>query len=270
MSQELDYEVVQPEGEHRCTVIYLYGRDSRACSQYAEAEGEFPWQAGSSRAPNLRTVLVDIQQLDFQRVESKTSWAALGVRSNRAGDPQALEATRQWIADLVQEEVQLLGKGQNVFLGGFMQGCTLALDMYLREARRLQLGGFVGSVGFMPTDKLGFEGASKVWLQCTTDDHEYAPWRTVVKPSLARATTILPGLLVREVSGLSGHALLRWEAQLLSKFLHEHVPLAYAAPRAHSKQARQNRPSMEGSFARGRSSESARSNESNEIWVVSV
>jgi len=244
--QDPDYDVIQPEGRHECTVIYLYGGDSRTCAQYTEEDRSFPWQSGTGRAPSLRTVLVDIQQLDFQRMESRRSWG-VGSRSNRAGDPQALEATRQWIGQIVQDEVELLGNARHVFLGGIMQGCTLALDIYLREARRLRLGGFVGSVGFIPNDRMGFEGASKalevlagdseqshrpVWLQCTTDDNQYAPWRSVVKPSLARATSLLPGLLVREVAGL-GNGLLGWEAQILSKFLHEHAPYAYnAAPKA--------------------------------------
>eukprot|EP00434_Breviolum_minutum_P033419 symbB.v1.2.029571.t1/scaffold3255.1/size60169/1 len=76
--------------------------------------------------------------------------------SNRVGDLTSLQKTRQRLEKILQEEAARVGEDK-VFLGGLSQGCTAALDIYVTTS--LQLGGFVGSVGFVPSDDMGFVGA---------------------------------------------------------------------------------------------------------------
>ncbi|CAL1130369.1 unnamed protein product [Cladocopium goreaui] len=83
--------------------------------------------------------------------------------SNRVGDPSSLEQTRQRLEKILREEVALLGgRSELVFLGGLSQGCTAALDIYLQLASKLRLGGFVGSVGFLPRDAMGFGNDERI------------------------------------------------------------------------------------------------------------
>eukprot|EP00913_Durusdinium_trenchii_P011490 g10788.t1 len=175
------------------------------------------------RWPGLRTVLPDAKVMRQPWGDLEPSWHAYVRRSsNKVGDFSTLNQTRDRLAHIVYSEVERLhGEGHRVFLGGASQGCTVALDTYLLQARKLLLGGFVGSVGFLPTDRQGFRGATRaleklinshsqrhrpLWLQCATDDDELVPWRTDVKPSLHAATGRLPGLHVKEVTG-RGHIL---------------------------------------------------------------
>lgn len=72
----------------------------------------------------------------------------------------------------MREEAAVLG-AEKVFLGGLSQGCTAALDLYLRLAP-LHLGGFVGSVGFLPSEAMGFKGADEALERLLGD--EAGPW----------------------------------------------------------------------------------------------
>jgi len=234
-------EVVDPLPGHKqeCTLIYLHGCSCNA-AQYLEDGWELPW-TGKERWPGLRTVLPDAKVMRQPWGDEEPSWHGYVRRSsNKVGNFSTLEQTRDRLAHLVYSEVERLhGQGHRVFLGGASQGCTVALDTYLLQARKLLLGGFVGSVGFMPTDRQGFRGASQalekiinshqqrhrpIWLQCATDDDELVPWRSDVKPSLHRAIGRLPGLHVKEVEG-RGHILDEWEGEFVRKFLEEHGKL---------------------------------------------
>jgi len=158
---------------------------------------------------------------------------------NDVGDPDSLEETRERIGRLVCEEVARLGgAGRRVFLGGASQGCTVALDIYLREASTLRLGGFVGSIGFIPSDADGFSGATEaltklledssqasrpVWIQCATDDRSEVPWHRVVKPSFKRVEGGgLPFFLAREVAG-RGHHIDDWEGHIVNDYFRKHL-----------------------------------------------
>eukprot|EP00434_Breviolum_minutum_P020319 symbB.v1.2.017921.t1/scaffold1409.1/size120616/6 len=232
-------EVVPPvKGhKHECTLIYLHGCSCNA-GQYLEDGWELPW-TGKERWPGLRTVLPDAKVMRQPWGDEEPSWHAYVKRSsNKVGNFSTLEETRDRLAHVVYAEVERLhGQGHRVFLGGASQGCTVALDTYLLQARKLLLGGFVGSVGFIPTDRQGFRGASNaleklinshqqrhrpIWLQCATDDHELVPWRSDVKPSLHRAVGRLPGLHVKEVEG-RGHILDEWEGEFVRQFLEKHA-----------------------------------------------
>ncbi|CAK9070775.1 unnamed protein product [Durusdinium trenchii] len=225
-------EVVPPKAghKHECTLIYLHGCSCNA-AQYLEDGWELPW-TGQDRWPGLRTVLPDAKVMRQPWGDLEPSWHAY------VGDFSTLNQTRDRLAHIVYSEVERLhGEGHRVFLGGASQGCTVALDTYLLQARKLLLGGFVGSVGFLPTDRQGFRGATRaleklinshsqrhrpLWLQCATDDDELVPWRTDVKPSLHAATGRLPGLHVKEVTG-RGHILDEWEGEFVRKFLEAHA-----------------------------------------------
>ncbi|CAJ1452805.1 unnamed protein product, partial [Effrenium voratum] len=231
-------EVVPPKKghKHEATLIYLHGCSCSA-SQYLEDGWELPW-VGKDRCPNLRTVLPDAKVTRQPWGEEEPSWHAyVKQSSNKVGDYHTLRETRDRLAHIVYSEVDRLhGQGHRVFLGGASQGCTVALDTYLLQARKLLLGGFVGSVGFMPNDHQGFHGATRalekliadpeqrqrpIWLQCATDDSEMVPWRSAVKPSLLRAENRLPGLYVKEVRG-RGHILDEWEGEFVRDFLERH------------------------------------------------
>jgi len=230
----------QPGNNHECTLIYLHGCSCSA-SEYLDDGYCLAWLPGGDRAPGLRAVLPNANFLDQPWGERLRSWHGYcHSRSNRVGDLDSLEATRRRISRIAFAEVaRFHGEGHRVFLGGASQGCTVALDVYFREACRLRLGGFVGSVGFIPNDHQGFPGASRalerlildkeqaqrpVWLQCATDDNFHVPWRSVVTPSLRRARR-LPGLQVREVSG-RGHILDEWEGHIINDFLKKYAPFA--------------------------------------------
>lgn len=161
---------------------------------------------------------------------------------NHCGNISALEKTRKTLRHILEREIALLeGASERVFLGGSSQGCTTALDVYLREASRLQLGGFVGSVGFIPRDSLGFTGANAalegllkdakqaerpVWMQCATDDRRDVPWRNLVSPLLPLVEGKMPGFTVRLVEG-RGHGIQEWEAHIINDFLKRYMHDAY-------------------------------------------
>ena len=76
-------------------------------------------------------------------------------RKCEVGEASSLRRSRLRLESLVREEVSRLKDGRRCYLGGASQGCTMALDIYLRLANELKLGGFVGSVGFLPTESKG-------------------------------------------------------------------------------------------------------------------
>jgi len=239
----LNFGVSPQEGNpHVCTLIYLHGFCA-AATEYLDGDSElrYPWRLGEDYAPGLRVVLPNAPRLLQPWGESRTAWYKYASkRSNSIGDATSLVRTRQRLLELLEFEIEHLGDARRVFLGGFSQGCTTALDLYLREASRLGLGGFVGSVGFLPRDTMGFYGANTalealladdvqackpVWLQCATDDDCDVPWRTAWR-SLHDARGNLPGLVLRKVCG-RGHHIDDWEADLINEFLHKHASDAY-------------------------------------------
>lgn len=236
--------IVQPKPGHlhTCTLIYLHGF-ARNGEDYLCEDTCYPWIPGGDCAPGLRVVLPTGERMAQPWGVVEPSWYAYERPDrNSVGDPVTLFTTRARLASILHDEVARLGgEGRRVFLGGLSQGCTMALDLYVREATNLRLGGFCGSVGFLPTDSHGFGGAAKamerliadkeqsarpVWLQCATDDWREVPWRSLVQPSLRRAEGRLPGLLVRTVWG-RGHAIEEWEAHILNDFVKQFAGDAY-------------------------------------------
>jgi len=227
---------------HVCTLIYLHGFCGHA-KEYLDGDTDWclPWRLGHDYAPGLRVVLPTAPQLRQPWGEVRSSWYTYASRKrNGIGNTDSLAITRDRLVQLLQVEVERLGDPSRVFLGGLSQGCTVALDVYLREAPRLGLGGFVGSVGFLPSDGLGFPGADDalrglladgrqasrpVWLLCATDDCSDVPW-SLVRRSLRQVKGNLPGLVIREVRG-RGHHVDEWEVDLLNEFLREHAKGAY-------------------------------------------
>lgn len=207
-----------------------------------DSELSVPWRLGNYYAPGLRTVLPDAPYLQQPWDESTMSWYVYASsESNDVGDTVALEAVRAALDDVIHSEIeQLEGDANCLFLGGCSQGCTMALDTYLRHATRLNLGGFVGSTGFWPRDEYGFCGADPateklaraelqsqrpIWLQCAPEDDEAVPW-TLVESSLQGLQSKLPGLVVNKLDGFD-HAIGEYEATILNDFLWEHGNDAY-------------------------------------------
>jgi len=238
-------EVVEARNgcQHTCTIIYLHAFASKP-SEYLMRGQCLPWLRGGDRASRLRAVLPAADRLRQPWGLLATSWYSyITPRHNHVGDLKALAVTRRRLEQIIRSEIaRLHGDGHRVFLGGLSQGCAVALDTYVRLAPKYKLGGFVGSVGFFPSDKMGFKGSSKalealiaskeqacrpVWLQCAVDDHWTVPWRTLVAPSLSRAKQGLPGLCLRNVSGRE-HAIDDWEVHFLNDFMRKHANFAYA------------------------------------------
>jgi len=227
---------------HRCTLIYLHGFRGDG-SGYLDSENElsFPWRLGEDYAPGLRTLLPSAPLLVQPWGETEHAWYAYDNEvDNVVGDPSTLAATRGWLSELLRAEVARIGDGSRVFLGGVSQGCSAALDTYIREASALGLGGFVGSIGVFPDESLGFDGAGEaitslsadrcqarrpIWLQCATDDYETVPW-DLVRRTLHAAVRRVPGLEVRRVCG-RGHDVWDWEIRMLNKFLRKFASSAY-------------------------------------------
>jgi len=197
-----------------------------------------PW-AGSNRDPGLRVVLPTAPLLQLSWGPVETSWHDYAsADSNDVGDMGTVLDTRERVANILRDEIERLGgRSDRVFLGGLSQGCTAALDVYLVEGVQLGLGGFVGSVGFWPSDKQGFMGADEathrlladpqqrqrpVWLQSALDD-QWVPWNNLVVPSLKTVQGIgaLASLRVKTVRG-RGHVIDQWEGDWLQDFFRTH------------------------------------------------
>eukprot|EP00931_Biecheleriopsis_adriatica_P001924 TRINITY_DN102476_c0_g1_i1.p1 TRINITY_DN102476_c0_g1~~TRINITY_DN102476_c0_g1_i1.p1 ORF type:complete len:347 (-),score=59.12 TRINITY_DN102476_c0_g1_i1:51-1091(-) len=245
-------EDCQEDHAHACTLVYLHafgrcGKEYRQPLLDRLSPGfSCPWASprAGDRAPGLRVVLPTARLLRQPWGPVETSWHAYtSPDSNDVGDRVTLLDTRKRLAALLRDEISLLGgRADRVFLGGLSQGCTAALDVYLCEGAQLGLGGFVGSVGFWPSDGLGFAGANEamkrlkadreqswkpVWLQSALDD-QWVPWQELVRPSLeaARGGMNLPGLEVKTVSG-RGHVIDQWEGDWLHAFVSAHAPEAF-------------------------------------------
>ncbi|CAE8642619.1 unnamed protein product, partial [Polarella glacialis] len=207
---------------HNCTLIYLHGFGQRG-QRYCNPGLKLPWVKGESGTPcasvsGLRVVLPTSSRLAQPWGELKPSWYVYADKtSNSAGEPtDALGATRSRILCILKEEIaRLKGASHRVFLGGYSQGCGVALDTYLREGRQLGLGGFVGAGGWVPCDKDGFTGIDSaiarliadpvqrlrpLWLMLPTDDAKFVTWQ-FASASLRRLSGKLPGLGLRKVSG---------------------------------------------------------------------
>ncbi|CAK0894488.1 unnamed protein product, partial [Prorocentrum cordatum] len=201
-----------------------------------------PWVRDENCAAGLRVVLPTAKKMRLCWGPLETSWHDYAsADNNNVGDLASLAETRERLASILRDEVARLGgDARRVFLGGLSQGCTAALDVYLREGPTLGLGGFVGSVGFLPSDADGFEGADEalerfladaeqsrrpLWLQSAEDD-QWVPWEGLVEPSLRRLRGRAPGLRHRTVRG-RGHVIEEWEGDLLNEFVREHAGEAF-------------------------------------------
>ena len=87
----------------------------------------------------------DMISLNFKE-ESKKS---LKQRYNNFNQTQIKESVKL-ISELIDAEVKILGLGEKVFLGGFSQGCAIALATFLLSP--YQLGGIVGLSGSQCAD----------------------------------------------------------------------------------------------------------------------
>ncbi|CAE7030649.1 unnamed protein product [Symbiodinium natans] len=245
---ELDGHIVSPVAgsPHRYTLIYLHGLGGSGGSYVsADSELELPWRLGDSYAPGLRAVLPSAPHLMQPWGEELASWYVYkALTSNEVADPDSLRFVRQALDEVVLSEIgRLDGDGRRVFLGGISQGCNMALDAYLRLASTLHIGGFVGSVGFLPSDQQGFPGSDEalrtlledsrqvlqpVWLQTAPEDTEEVPF-DLVQSSLQRALSRpdgWPGLQLKEVEGV-GHDIGQFEAIILNEFLRLHASDTY-------------------------------------------
>lgn len=234
---------VGPHGaRHACTIVYLHGFAGQGRDYLGQGQ-RLPWLFGARHAPGLRAVLPTGQRRRQPWGVCENTWYAYkSPHSNQVGDPETLRSTRRLLRQLVEAEVlRLGGAAERVFLGGLSQGCAVALDTYVRLAPKFGLGGFVGSVGFLPQDSLGFAGTTKafetlitdekqarrpVWIQCATDDDYEVPWKSLAERPLRRAQERLPGLSLRTVCG-RGHSIDDWEEDFLNEFIEAHAADAY-------------------------------------------
>ncbi|CAK9086661.1 Acyl-protein thioesterase 1, partial [Durusdinium trenchii] len=158
---ELDGHAVSPQSgnPHRYTLIYLHGLGGCG-ADYLHADSElcWPWRLGPSYAPGLRAVFPSAPLQQQPWGETLPSWYQYqGIASNELAMPEQLAAVQEALDEVIRQEIERLEAPGCVFLGGVSQGCNVALDAYLRH----DLGGFAGSVGFLPGDSWGFEGADR-------------------------------------------------------------------------------------------------------------
>lgn len=238
--------------KHTCTLIYLHAF-GRCGKEYVQplldslSPGfSTPWanQKADEHAAGLRVVLPTARLIRQPWGPVETSWHGYAnADSNMVGSHDSLLDTRNRVASLLQREIDLIGgRPERVFLGGLSQGCTSALDVYLSKGIELGIGGFVGSVGFWPSDESGFPATDAatqalladpsqrerpVWLQSALDD-QWVPWDDLVLPSVQplQRKAGLPGLNVKTVSG-RGHVIDQWEGDWLHEFLQAHAREAY-------------------------------------------
>ncbi|CAE7368511.1 unnamed protein product [Symbiodinium microadriaticum] len=242
---ELDGHIVSPVtgSPHRYTLIYLHGLGGAGGSYVsADSELELPWRLGDSYAPGLRAVLPSAPSMAQPWGEELASWYVYrALTSNEVADAESLASVRRALDEVIRNEVRhLAGDGRRVFLGGISQGCNMALDAYLRLASTLNLGGFVGSVGFLPSDRQGFPGSDRalrtlledsrqvlqpVWLQSAPGDADEVPY-DLVQSSLLRARSGWAGLQLQKIEGV-GHDIGQFEASILNEFLRQHASDAY-------------------------------------------
>eukprot|EP00439_Symbiodinium_sp_Y106_P080098 s234_g18.t2 len=242
---ELDGHMVSPltGSPHRYTLIYLHGLGGTGGSYVsADSELELPWRLGESYAPGLRAVLPSAPNMEQPWGEELASWYVYrALTSNEVADAESLASVRRALDEVIRNEVRRLdGDGRRVFLGGISQGCNIALDAYLRLASTLNLGGFVGSVGFLPSDRQGFPGSDMalrtlledsrqalqpVWLQSAPGDMDEVPY-DLVQSSLLRARSGWAGLHLQNIEGV-GHDIGQFEASFLNEFLRQHASDAY-------------------------------------------
>jgi len=210
---------------HGRTLIYLHAFGCcgkmyvQPLLQKMSAGLSLPWAGNGCIDPALRVVLPTARLLQLPWGPVEPSWYGYAsAESNSVGDASSVLATRKRLAGILRSEIARLGgRADCVFLGGLSQGCTAALDAYLLEGAALGLGGFVGSVGFWPSDAQGFPGADEatrrliadtdqggrpIWLQSALDD-EWVSWVDVVQPSLrvVRGNAGLPQLRIKTVAG---------------------------------------------------------------------
>jgi phospholipase/carboxylesterase len=70
------------------------------------------------------------------------------------------------VIKLIQDEIELLGDSKRIFLGGFSQGCSLALATYILY-NQAPLGGILGCSGLFCTDV--------DWAKIDTKEKEKVP-----------------------------------------------------------------------------------------------
>lgn len=144
----------EPTSSHKCTIIFLHGRDSTAQEFAAEF---FESQASDSRTfqeclPGARWVFPTADMIASKRFGMNLSqWYDMQSTEdpqNTTGHEQQLDASARRICQIIQTEAARVGGHQRVFVGGISQGSTTALRALFLEGECL--GGFVGLSSWLP------------------------------------------------------------------------------------------------------------------------
>lgn len=144
--------IVAPTRLHDLTIIFLHGRGFNAFNFHKDMIHLkiAPEKSLASEFPNARFVFPNApimrafkyrKSLMPQWYEGSGDWEteSLGHMKESIG----------FIHALIRSEVELVGDAKNIVLGGFSQGCAMALMSFLLWDGP-SLGAFVGLCGFMP------------------------------------------------------------------------------------------------------------------------
>lgn len=214
---EEDAAISPPKATH--SLIYLHGFRGRGL-KYVNASFLPTWQ----RFPTLRVVLPTARSLLMHWGERCNAWYAYKDRvgTHTVGDAASLSATRKRLQKLIEAEVRRVGDASRVFIGGCSQGCGIAFDALVHS--EFSLGGFVGVVGWAPSDSDGFEGIDAavtsatlppLWFMNAIDDTMME--LPFVEKSLARLKG-RSGINIKRLSDC-GHSVGKNEATFLEHFL---------------------------------------------------
>lgn len=144
--------VVAPTQPHDFTIIFLHGRGFNASNFHKEMI-HFPIASEkslSSLFPNAKFVFPNApvmrafkyrKSLMPQWYEGSGDWETESLGN--------MKGSIEFIHALIHSELELVGDAKKIVLGGFSQGCAMAL-MSLLLWDGPSLGAFVGLCGFMP------------------------------------------------------------------------------------------------------------------------
>jgi len=146
--QSLKYLVVKPKNAHTSTVIFLHGLGDTGAGWEPVAV------ALSKRFPNTKWILPHARLIPVSiNMQMKMSaWFDLtGLDEHVEEDEKGMLSSAHAINELITTEVDSGIPADKIVLGGFSQGCTMAILTGLTTERKL--AGIVGLSGWLPLRK---------------------------------------------------------------------------------------------------------------------
>jgi predicted esterase len=137
--------------EHKWTLIALHGTNCEAFKNFF-LKGPFPVKPFT--VPEGCRIVIPKSPWYKRKVNTIHSWFDI-TKDYHGCEPEDLVEPTKYISKLLDEEIKVLGDSKKVFLGGFNQGGTVSLDVYLRTNHIL--GGVFSCSGFCLCKKFDWE-----------------------------------------------------------------------------------------------------------------